>query len=92
MKGKFTKTSIKNKKEPDTYIVLIRRNMIISTIMKQSTSIGGLYIIFGMITNEYILNTGPLPASLKIHVHTKWISTTSLTKKKGNISAKQYKK
>ena len=62
--------------------------------MKQSTSIGGLYIIFGMITNKYILNTRSLPASLKIHVYTKWITSTSLTKKKNNkyeMGQKNYK-
>lgn len=62
-----------------TYIVLRKRHMIISTIMKECTSIGCLNIIFGMITNKYIVYPWPLPASLKVHVYTKWISNASLT-------------
>lgn len=73
--------NIEKEKEP-TYIVFIRRYMIIPTIVKECTSISRLHIIFGMVTNKYILNARPLPASLKIHVHTKWISSVSLSKAK----------
>lgn len=62
----------------DTYIVLVRWHLIISTIVKECTSIRWLHIIFSMITNKHILKTRPFPASLKIHVYTKWISTASL--------------
>lgn len=70
-----------------TYIVLGRRQFIISIVMKKATSISCLDIIAGMVADENILYGWSSSARFKIQVNTKWIPLFSLMHVKETISS-----